>query len=291
MTKKVNDEGVIVSPPSSVEIALEKNDLEGAVQALAKDPESFKAFLKSTELALSESKDQAGVIRDRNFFKRLFTSNTSELAKILLEQNDVMTRFYVILQLLTLQTKGNAGYLKRICEAIKLSSDVEGQEQGNLQKIAINFLEQTIEAAKAEEVRDRALMKLLKAAEQTAVFEQSIREAHHKVEEQYLESSINLKQEFDGYKKTLDDDLAGFKKEITNAYENQQRLLEEKATPGQIKNSIDILATDINKMILEQSQAFQGEVHYLKTSQRKQIFVVGVISFLALVAGIVSLFI
>jgi hypothetical protein len=48
MSKKVNEDEVkvIITPPSSVEITLEKNDLEGAVQALASDPEAFKIFLK-----------------------------------------------------------------------------------------------------------------------------------------------------------------------------------------------------------------------------------------------------
>ena len=290
MSNNTSDNGVIVATPTAVEVALEKDDLEGVVQALAQEPEAFKKFLDSTERALIESKSQAGVIKDRNFFKKLFSSNTADLAKIVLEQNDIMTRFYVILQLLSMQTKGNATYLVKICEAIKSSADVEDQEQGNLQKIAVNYLEQSIEAAKAEEVRDRALKKLLKSAERTALFEQEIREAHKKASKQYEESSESLKKEFDSYSESLKEELSSFEKEIKQAFEDQQKIIDEKATPGQIKNSVEALAKDTDKKIESQSQVLYETILGVKKRLKTQGFVMGIISVLALIAGVLALF-
>lgn len=287
MNNKVIETGLTVEPASQIELAFQEGNLDAVVNALSANPEAFNRFVKSTELALSESKDMASAVKDRNFIKRIFSSNTSDLAKVLLEQNDVLTRFFVLLQLLTLQTKGNSGILLKICDAIKTSSDVDGQEQGNLQKIAISFLEQNIEAIKAEEIRDKALMKLLKAAESSAAFENSIREAHSRVEKQYLDSSNKLQQAFDSYKKILDGDFESFKLKIEKDIDNQNSLIGTKATSEELKQSIDNLSHDIGKQISIQ----HDEVQAISLTGKKRDILLGAITLLALVLSIVGLFI
>ncbi len=237
------DEQVAVAPPSQIEEALEQGNITAAVEAIASNPDAIAHFVQSTELALVEGKDKAKVIRDRGFFKKLFSSSTSDLAKLLLEQNDVLTRFFVMLQLLIVQSKGNAKYLSEICSAIKNASEVGDAESGNLQRIAVNFLEQNIEAAKAERVRDLALMKLLKSAELNAVFEQDMRAAEAKAEARYEASTKQLKNDYDAFVSTV------------NGKINTQNIeLQKKATPQDISNAISSLAQTLNQSINERAK-------------------------------------
>lgn len=238
---------VAVTLPSDIEKALEQGNIAAAIEAIASNPESMAQFVKSTELALLEGKDNAKIIRDRSFFKKLFSSSTSDLAKLLLEQNDVLTRFFVMLQLLVSQSKGNAKYLSDICSAIKNASDVGDAEGGNLQRIAVNFLEQNIEAAKAERVRDLALMKLLKSAELNAVFEQDMRDAEAKAEARYEKSAKQLKNDYNAFVSTI------------NGKINTQNIeLQKKATQLDIDNAISSLSISLNKRINERAK--QGDL-------------------------------
>ena len=247
MTSTNTKPQVVVSPSSEIEEALEQGNITAAVEAIASNPEAIAQFVKSTESVLKEGKDKATIIRDRSFFKKLFSSSTSDLAKLLLEQNDVLTRFFVMLQLLTIQTKGNAKYLSEICSAIKGASEVDDAEGGNLQRIAVNFLEQNIEAAKAERVRDLALMKLLKSAGLNAVFEQDMRTAEAKAEASYEASARQLKNDYDAFVSTV------------NGKINTQNIeLQNKATPQDINNAISSLSESLNQRINERAK--QGDL-------------------------------
>lgn len=236
-----DEPSMVIIPKSKIEEALETGKIADAVEAITSNPEAFAQFVLSTEIALKEGKDKATIIRDRGFFKRLFSSPSSDLAKLLLEQNDVMTRFFVILQLLTLQSKGNAKYLSKICSAIKSASDAGDVENGNLQRIAVDFLEQNIEAAKAEKVRDLALMKLLKSAELNAVFESDMRSAEAKAEKSYELSSEKLQKEYNAFVSTINGKLNTYKTE-----------LDQKATPEMIEASLNPLRNAIGGKVTQE---------------------------------------
>lgn len=198
--QKNNNEEIVtgeITQASPVQVALSNGNFEEAVDLISSDPETFRAFITSTELAIKENKSKAVELNGKNWIRRAFTSSTSEFSRLFLEQNDVMGRFFVMLQLLTLQNKNSVSALSKLCTAIQAESETAGTEQGNLQRIAVTFLEQNIEAIKAEETRDRALIKLLKFAEQNAVFEQRITEAERRAEQKFAEATEQLAKDYD----------------------------------------------------------------------------------------------
>lgn len=270
-----------VLPVNPVEQALAQNNISEAVDLIAMNPEAFKAFIKSTELALIENKAQAKIVEDRNFFKRLFSSSTSDLARILMDQNDVMVRFFVMLQLLTLQNRNNLSVITKLCSAIKTDVDTSGKEQGNLQKIAVTFLEQNIDTIKSEEIRDKALIKLLKFAEQNAAFEKRMLSAEENAEKRFEVSSQKLKDESVAFKKMMTEEkdsakasfhkysdnlqsaFDAYTKAIQDEYNTLKKKVDEKAPIQDLKNGLDSLSSSISE------KASQMDVENLVKENKK----------------------
>lgn len=252
---------------SPVEKALAQNNITEAVELIGSDTEYFSAFIKSTETALSENKSRAEIIKDRKFFKRLFSSSSSELAQLLLEQNDVMVRFFVMLQLLTLQNKNNISVLTKLCSAIQTDVDTSGKEQGNLQKIAITFLEQNIESIKAEETRDKALIKLLKFAEQNAAFEKRMISAEENAEKRYQESLQKLNNDYAAFKNTIDGKINTIKNEL----EKKASIEELNSNFKQIRDSLSETASKTD--VVDLHNDLTAENHILKKRMRLSIII------------------
>lgn len=301
MNEKTSSEenaSVVITPKSEIANALERGDIDAALNAMSSDPEAIAQFVESTEIALKEGKEKAVVIRDRGFFKKLFSSPSSDLAKLLLEQNDVMTRFFVMLQLLTLQSEGNAKYLADICTAIKKASDTGDAEEGNLQRIAVTFLEQNIETKKAEKVRDLALMKLLKAAELNAVFESEMRGAEEKAEKKYLDSSNKLKREYESLQNTVKAELDSFRADLaqkaaTDAFEEFKKSIHtdmnSKATIESMNDGIGNLGNKLSKIIESTVSKFEMENYKLNRQFIISLIIGGFGLFVAIATLIISL--
>ena len=134
-----------------------------AVEKISDSPEAFNVLVSSIGKKLQEEKKSAERIRDRDFFKRLFSSNTKDFASIVLSQNETMSNFFVMLQLTAMATKGNAKVLYRICECLKRGTDAGELEDSSIRRMAITFMEDNIKALEEEKIRDEAIMKLLKA--------------------------------------------------------------------------------------------------------------------------------
>ena len=76
-------------------------------------------------------------------------------------QNDIMSNFFLLLQVMTFLCKGNSMLLFGLMDSLDKGMDMSNEEQKNLYTFAKSYLQEAIESAKSEELRETALKKLL----------------------------------------------------------------------------------------------------------------------------------
>lgn len=214
---------------------------EKAVEILSRNPEAFSAFIKLTGEGIIKSRNDAQNVKDRNFFQKLFASNSSDLAKVILEQNETMGNFFVLLQLLTLSAKGNVKLLSDLCMSIKKVGKVGNTEQENLNQMAIDFLEHNIESIKEAEIRDKALKKLLKAAEISDQFEMRIAGMVDEIE-----------QKNDSFKNDVSESLGRYEADIAEKMNGIE--LDIRSFKEDVQNALNELNVSLTKDLAEKSQ-------------------------------------
>ena len=233
-------------------IASGKYDL--AVEKISESPEAFNVLVSSIGKKLQEEKKSVEKIRDRNFFKRLFSSNIKDVASIVLSQNETMSNFFVMLQLTAMATKGNAKVLYRICDCLKRGTDASELEDSSIRRMAISFMEDNIKAIEEERIRDEAIMKLLKAY---AEFKQAIIDIGEK--EKDIEQSID-ELTFD-----IKEDLRKQEEKTNKSFEETSASINnlQKETIKQIDN----LRTYTNTITGKLKQEFEKRIDTLKSSE------------------------
>lgn len=146
-------------------VLVEQGNYENAVKELSENPQAFNEWIKCIGNTIKEGKDKATDIKERGFFKKMFSSNTKDLAEVLLTQNSTLSNFYVLLLLVVHVCKGNAALLSKLCQSIKDDSTLASEESQGLMKLASNFLESNLHDMQNQQLREDAIMKLLKNAQ------------------------------------------------------------------------------------------------------------------------------
>ncbi len=209
-----------------------------AVEKIAESPEAFDVLVSSIGKKLQEEKKSVEKIRDRNFFKRLFSSNIKDVASIVLSQNETMSHFFVMLQLTAMATKGNAKVLYRICDCLKRGTDAGELEDSSIRRMAISFMEDNIKALEEEKIRDEAIMKLLKAYaefKQTTIdveikehgIEQSITHLRSDVEEKIRRQEKKTNELFEKASASISNSQNETRKQIDNLRNHTDSITEK----------------------------------------------------------------
>lgn len=190
-----------------------------ALEMLLRDPEELPRFLKVLDNAVSENKSHALEIKDRNFFKRMLASNTTDLANVAYEQNVVMSAFYLILLLQNTKTEASQKLLAQLYNYADNEAKTTGKEQNNIQRLILDVLNKNAYDHYLDEVRDKALMKLLRSAEYQHQFEDEMREEAKTARENYESAKVAI----DAALQTLSTQINTFTKEV----QKKQHLFEE----------------------------------------------------------------
>lgn len=138
-----------------------KNNLQILANEIIQNPNKLQEIIKITSEELKAATTNANEIAGRGFFKRLFASNTKDFAKLMVAQNEIMSNFFLLLQVMTFLCKGNSMLLFGLMDSLDRGMDMSNEEQKNLYAFAKSYLQEAIESAKAEELRETALKKLL----------------------------------------------------------------------------------------------------------------------------------
>lgn len=281
---------------------LADGDYDEAVKVLSLYPETFSSLIKITSESIKQSKSSAEAIRDRGWWKKMWSSNSTDLAKIIIDQNGTISNFFVILKLLILQTKGNVKLMTNLCSTIQNFNNVEGKEQDNLSKLAILFLEQNIESIKDEELRDKALKKLLIAAEMTDQFEFRMASEVSEIEDSNKSFKEEINLQLFSFKEEIENKLADIDNKITNQAEAINAKISDldgrykslySSTKSELESEIIQLRDEnssLVSLIQEKEQKIAEQYSYIRKKQNRLTFISIIIGIGLLCAIVLGLF-
>lgn len=193
-----------------------KGDLEGAIDTLQRNgaPE-LRNFYTAIDTEIQTNKSEAQEIKDRSFWKRLFSSNTKDLGNTIFEQNTVLSALYVLLRIQSFSGESCSKLLAELYNYADKESSTAGVESSNIQKAIINTLEKNAKEFHLNELRDKALMKLLKAAENASCFENDIRIKLGEAQKAFENSEAIVKKDLEQAKQTYDQNVKSIDERAT----------------------------------------------------------------------------
>ncbi len=93
-------------------------NLPSIIKEIEENPAAFGEIIKQINDGLEKSKTDAEKIKNRSLLKRLVSSNTKDIASIIIEQNKVMMGFYLILQIVTTSCKANSLLMFKLMDSL-----------------------------------------------------------------------------------------------------------------------------------------------------------------------------
>lgn len=136
-------------------------NINSIASEILKDPSKFSSFLEATATQLTEARAKAEELKGRNVFKRFFSSSSKDLAGILLSQHNILQNFFVLLQTITFISGRNTALLLTLSDSLRKGIDLNDDEQKNLYAFAYSYLQDAIDSANNEQIREEALKKVL----------------------------------------------------------------------------------------------------------------------------------
>lgn len=154
-----------------------KDNLQLLANEIIQNPNKLQEIIQATSNELEAARTDADEIANRSFLKRLFSSNTKDFVKLMVAQNDIMSNFFLLLQVMTFLCKGNSILLFGLMDSLNKGMDMSNEEQKNLYTFAKSYLQEAIESAKSEELRETALKKLLIHSNELKEFQNKSKES------------------------------------------------------------------------------------------------------------------
>lgn len=152
--------------PSSAYSLMLQGKYNEAVDCLISNNE-LKRFINEVECDLRQNKEDATTIKDRKWYERIFHSNVKEIGTILFKQNTALSILYVMIMLLSRSSQVNTKLLVELYDYADKEASTDSNEKSAIKEGIIAILEKNKQEFQRNVVRDRALMKLLKFAQNT----------------------------------------------------------------------------------------------------------------------------
>ena len=288
--------------PEEIPISkLEKGDFEGLRKLLTgKDRIKYmESLLVGIDNIIKDSQKEASAIKERGIFKRFTNNNVNDIGSVLSKQNVVIACLFLLMQMQSYSIEACNDMLAALSRGIDETSNDSTEQSLIIAQTFRDVLEDYKKKLEKDGIRDKALMKLLKAAENSKDFEIGIRAEVAKIKSEYsadVEKLYNINKE---NQKNLSDTIQRIKKDLEKRFtliennvnqkvdndtfmQSQQEIekLKEKqedyATKGSVEEKYDQLQSDLSKKI--DSEEFQQqlsiertEVETLKESTNAQI--------------------
>ena len=252
----------------------EKDDLQLLANEIIQNPNKLQEIIKATSKELKDARTNADEIANRGFFRRLVSSNTKDFAKLMVAQNDIMSNFFLLLQVMTFLCKGNSILLFGLIDSLNKGIDMSNEEQKNLYTFAKSYLQEAIESAKAEELRETALKKLLIHSNELKEFQ------NHSTK-----SIEGLSLELQAFENKTSEDINELESQLHTWKDGFEKGLKE------LQNKID---QDL-KTMASQTKSWEDYVEkdYAGrfASLKKRTLIFSIISIIAMIVGIVAIII
>lgn len=205
-----------ISSQSKAYNCMLQGQYDEAIQILLNDSQliEFNKFIQAINCDLHENKQHAEDIKDRNFFKRIISSNIKDIGEVLFEQNISLSSFYILLRLLSISSQKDRKLLLNLFEYAEKEAKVVSNEQTSIQKGIIAILKKNEEDFKQNEIRDRALMKLLKEAQAIEDFKNGLSQLVSQIEQKHKEAERKLQEKYDTDIQSIKTDIKTQKDDI-----------------------------------------------------------------------------
>lgn len=259
-----------------------KDDLQLLANEIIQNPNKLQEIIQATSIELENAKTNANEIANRSFLKRLFSSSTKDFAKILVAQNGIMSNFFLLLQVMTFLCKGNSVLLFGLMDSLDKGLDMSNEEQKNLYTFAKSYLQEAIESAKSEELRETALKKLLIHSNELKEFQDksnnSIEELSSKTKA--IETDVVKLQKFQDETKQSIKNLEDENRSLKDGFENELKNLRQQSNQ-------DLEA--LSQLTKHWVDSEEKEIEAVHNSIRKRTIVFSIVAIISLIIGIVAL--
>lgn len=195
----INEKVVLAEDVEPEEIPMKKleaGDFKGLRELLTgKDRAKYmKLLIKSLNNTLEASRKEAIDLKERGFWGRLKSNNVNDIGAVLGKQSIVIACLYLLIQMQSFSIEA----CNDILAALYKEVDKISEESTDQSSVIAQTFQEVIEGYKKrlekDGVRDKALMKLLKAAENSKDFESDIRGELENAKSEY---SAAVKKLFD----------------------------------------------------------------------------------------------
>lgn len=278
-----------------------KDNLQLLANEIIQNPNKLQEIIKVTSQELEAARTTADEIASRSFLKRLISSNTKDFAKLMVAQNEIMSKFFLLLQVMTFLCKGNSVLLFGLMDSLDKGLDMSNEEQKNLYTFAKSYLQEAIESAKSEELRETALKKLLIHSNELKEFQHNSTKSIEGLSEELkdfktqtghdinqLESQLNtwkdsFEKELDGLQNKTGQDINKLESRL-NTWKDD---FEKELTGLQNKTNQDLKTMDSQTKSWKDSieKDYAGKIASLK----KRALILFIISIIAMLVGIIAL--
>jgi len=190
----------IVKKDNSQESAyslMKDGKIDEAVNKLvtASSADEIMLFCNAFKEEVASNKNRVFEIKDRGFFKSLVSNNAKDIGDVLYQQNILLAACFVLLRLNSSNGEVCARMYAELFSKARQSSSLANEESSEIEEAILATIERNAHEHHMNEVRDKAMMKLLKAASESHDFEARMTTALHEAAEEYKSASAKISQE------------------------------------------------------------------------------------------------
>ena len=199
----INKNVVLVEDVEPEEIPMKKleaGDFKGLRELLTgKDRAKYMELLiESINNTIEKSRKEAIDLKERGLWGRLKSNNVNDIGAVLNKQSIVIACLYLLIQMQSFSIEACNDMLAALYKEVDKTSEDTTEQSSIITQTFKDVLEDYRRRLEKDGIRDRALMKLLKAAENTKDFEAGIKDEVERAKSEYksaIEKIYELSEE------------------------------------------------------------------------------------------------
>lgn len=129
-------------------------------EELETNPEVIGENLRQLAIALQETRGDLETIKNRNFWKKITSNNTRDLAEAMLRQNDSISAFLVIVQGIVFLSMNNVVVLGGVIDALNKAEETNEVRDNEYVSMAKEYLGEALKNARRTVENERKIKQL-----------------------------------------------------------------------------------------------------------------------------------
>ncbi len=115
---------------------------------IKKNPKKIADMIVDLSKEIKECKEDLSQIKERGFFKKLFTNNVRDLSEVMIKQNDSISLFLNIVQSLIFLNMNNLIVIAGIQKALFKHEEKDSLKENEYYNIACEYIETAVDSAR-----------------------------------------------------------------------------------------------------------------------------------------------